>query len=64
MGLLEHADVHALVMGSDMTIGMSLWMHHRGHGWASIAELATAMYVPFLIGFGPYWSVWWLPARC
>lgn len=54
--LLEHADVHALVMATDMTIGMSLWMRHRGHGWASIGEMAGAMYLPFLVLFGPYWA--------
>ena len=54
--VLEHADVHALVMATDMTIGMSLWMRHRGHGWASISEMAAAMYLPFLVLFVPYWA--------
>jgi hypothetical protein len=54
--LLEHADVHALVMATDMTIGMSLWMRHRGHGWARIGEMAGAMYLPFLVLFVPYWA--------
>jgi hypothetical protein len=54
--LLQHADVHALVMATDMTIGMSLWMRLRGHGWASIGEMAAAMYVPFVVLFGPYWA--------
>jgi len=54
--LLEHADLHALVMATDMTIGMSLWMRHRGHGWTSIGEMAAAMYLPFLVLFVPYWA--------
>jgi hypothetical protein len=54
--LLQHADVHALVMATDMTIGMSLWMRFLGHGWASIAEMAAAMFLPFLALFGPYWA--------
>ena len=54
--LLEHADLHALVMATDMTIGMSLWMRHRGHGRASIGEMAAAMYLPFLVLFVPYWA--------
>jgi hypothetical protein len=54
--LLEQADLHALVMATDMTIGMSLWMRHRGHSWAGIGEMAAAMYLPFLVLFGPYWA--------
>jgi hypothetical protein len=54
--LLQHPDVHALVMATDMTIGMSLWMRYRGHGWAAIAEMTGAMYLPFLALFGPYWA--------
>ncbi|WP_202425787.1 hypothetical protein [Streptomyces sp. HUCO-GS316] len=54
--VLDYADVHALVMATDMTIGMSVWMRYRGHGWASIAEMAGAMFVPFLVFFGPYWA--------
>jgi predicted tellurium resistance membrane protein TerC len=37
--LFERADLSALVMATNMTIGMSLWMRYRGHGWASIAEM-------------------------
>jgi hypothetical protein len=54
--VLEHAEVHALVMATDMTIGMSLWMRYRGHGWASIREMAAAMYLPFVVLFGPLWA--------
>lgn len=52
--LLEHAGVHALAMATDMAIGMSVWMHHRDHSWASIGEMVGAMYLPFLVVLGPY----------
>jgi uncharacterized protein YceK len=53
--LLEHADVHAMAMATDMSAGMALWMRHRHHGWASIGEMVAAMYLPFLLLFVPYW---------
>jgi hypothetical protein len=40
-------------MAANMTIGMSVWMRHRGHGWAPIAEMGAAMFVPFLVVLGP-----------
>ncbi|MFD8301628.1 hypothetical protein ACFV29_04595 [Streptomyces sp. NPDC059690] len=54
--LRNYSELVALVMATNMTIGMSVWMRHRGHGWASIGEMAVAMYVPFLVLFGPYWA--------
>jgi hypothetical protein len=54
--LLEHADVHALVMATNMTVGMSLWMRYRGHGWGATGEMAVAMYLPFIALFAPYWT--------
>jgi len=35
---------------------MVAWMRFRGHGWASIVEMAAAMYLPFIVLFGPYWA--------
>ncbi|MEX5237421.1 hypothetical protein [Kocuria arenosa] len=49
-------DLAALVMATDMTIAMSAWMRFRGHGWAPIAEMAAAMYLPFIILFVPLWA--------
>ena len=43
-------------MATNMVIGMSLWMRHRGHGWVGIAEMAVAMYLPFIVLFVPYWA--------
>jgi hypothetical protein len=44
---LERATVMALVMATDMSLGMGVWMRYRGHSWRSIAEMSTAMYLPF-----------------
>jgi hypothetical protein len=54
--LRNYAELVAIVMATNMTIGMSVWMRHRGHGWASIGEMAVAMYLPFVVLFGPYWA--------
>jgi hypothetical protein len=54
--VVDETEVRALVMATNMVIGMSLWMRHRGHGWASIAEMAAAMYLPFIVLFIPYWA--------
>jgi copper chaperone CopZ len=54
--VFHRADVGALVMATNMTIGMSAWMVYRKHGWASIAEMAAAMYLPFVALLIPYWA--------
>ncbi|MFE7631119.1 hypothetical protein [Kocuria sp. NPDC057446] len=54
--LFSRPDLAALVMATDMTIAMSVWMRFRGHGWAPIAEMAAAMYLPFIILFVPLWA--------
>jgi hypothetical protein len=46
----------ALVMATNMTIGMSLWMRFRRHSRRSIAEMSAAMYIPFIILFVPFWA--------
>jgi len=45
----------ALVMATNMAIGMSVWMRFRRHSWRSIAEMSAAMYIPFIILFIPFW---------
>jgi hypothetical protein len=45
---------HAMVMATDMAIGMAVWMRVRGHGRAGIVEMCAAMYVPFLVLLVPY----------
>jgi copper chaperone CopZ len=54
--LFDGTEAMALVMATNMTIGMSLWMRYRRHGWASIAEMGAAMYLPFVVLFVPYWA--------
>ena len=43
----------AMIMATDMTVAMSAWMKVRGHRWRPIAEMAAAMYLPFLALFVP-----------
>jgi hypothetical protein len=54
-GLLAHPETHVLVMATNMTIAMAAWMRFRRHGWAAIAEMAVAMYAPFILLFPPLW---------
>jgi hypothetical protein len=53
--LRAHPETHALVMATNMTVGMAAWMRFRGHGWAATAAMAVAMYVPFVALFPPLW---------
>jgi len=48
-------ELEALVMASNMSVAMVVWMRHRGHGWAATNEMAAAMYLPFLVLFPPLW---------
>jgi hypothetical protein len=45
-----------LVMATNMAIGMGAWMRIRGHTWRGIAEMSTAMYLPFAVLLVPYWT--------
>lgn len=54
-GIYDRDDVHALVMATDMAIGMAVWMRIRRHSWRHIAEMSAAMYAPFVLLLGPYW---------
>jgi peptidoglycan/LPS O-acetylase OafA/YrhL len=54
--VFQRMDVSTLVMATNMTIGMSLWMRFRRHSWASIAEMGAAMYLPFALLLVPYWA--------
>ncbi|GAB3935921.1 hypothetical protein GCM10027614_11590 [Micromonospora vulcania] len=46
----------ALVMATNMTIGMTVWMRYRAHHWGGVVEMAAAMYVPFLLLLAPFWA--------
>jgi hypothetical protein len=52
----QHAGLRAPVMAANMTIGMAVWMRHRGHRWAAIGEMGAAMFVPLLVLIGPFWA--------
>lgn len=54
--LLHYAGLRAFVMTANMSIGMTIWMRFRGHGWASTAEMAGAMVLPIVLLIGPYWA--------
>jgi flagellar biosynthetic protein FliP len=49
-------ELHLLVMATDMTLGMTLWMAVRRHRWAPIAEMGLAMYVPFVVLLPLFWT--------
>jgi flagellar biosynthetic protein FliP len=53
-GLSDYPVADVLVMATNMSIGMALWMRIRKHSWPRIAEMCAAMYVPFLILLVPY----------
>ncbi|QFZ19813.1 hypothetical protein [Saccharothrix syringae] len=48
-------DVGALVMVTDMTVAMALWMRVRRHSRARTAEMAAVMFLPFAVLLVPYW---------
>jgi flagellar biosynthetic protein FliP len=54
-GLSDLPAVAALVMATNMTAGMVLWMGIRRHPWPRIAEMSAAMVLPFVALLGPYW---------
>lgn len=55
-GTLGRPDVAALVMATNMTVGMTVWMRYRAHHWRGVVEMAAAMYVPFLLLLVPFWA--------
>jgi hypothetical protein len=60
--LLHFAGLRGLLMTGYMTLGMSLWMRHRRHGWRPVAEMAGAMVAPYLLLIVPF-SAGWLSAE-
>jgi hypothetical protein len=54
--LLHFAGLRAFLMTTYMTVGMSLWMRHRGHRLARIGEMAAAMYAPLILLIVPFWA--------
>jgi putative flippase GtrA len=54
-GALAQPEAAALIMATNMIVPMAAWMRFRRHRWAAIAEMAVAMYLPFVVLFGPLW---------
>ena len=52
---IDRVELQALVMATNMTIGMAALMAVRRHAWSGIVEMSAAMYAPFIILFLPYW---------
>ena len=48
-------EVHALLMATWMTAGMTAWMAYRRHSWQATAEMALAMYLSFAVLLPAYW---------
>lgn len=55
-GWAATTEVMVLGMATNMAIGMSAWMAFRKHSAVAIAEMAAAMYLPFLVLLAPYWA--------
>ena len=53
-GLTEGVVAMVLVMATDMTIGMALWMRIRRHSWISITQMSASMYLPFVVLLVPF----------
>ena len=54
--LSENITAQVVVMATDMSIGMAVWMRVRGHGLPAIAEMCAAMFVPFLVLLPFQWA--------
>jgi hypothetical protein len=48
-------EVNPLIMATNMTVGMGLWMGYRRHSWAAIRQMAWAMYGSFVVFFPLLW---------
>src|SRR3712207_4495100 len=55
-GLSAHATADALVMATDMALGMGAWMRFRRHSWGAIGAMSAAMYLPFAVLLVPFWA--------
>jgi hypothetical protein len=52
---VQYPELAALEMAFSMSVGMVVWMRHRGHGWASALEMAGVMFVPAIALFPLLW---------
>ena len=54
-GVLDRTEIRVVVMTVNMSVGMSVWMRYRRHGWASIVEMDLAMALAFVVVLVPFW---------
>lgn len=54
-GLVDLPTAHVLVMATNMSIGMAVWMRIRRHSWRGIGLMCAAMYTAFAAVLPPYW---------
>jgi len=45
----SNPELALLEMAFDMSVGMTVWMRHRGHAWPAVLEMCAAMFVPALV---------------
>ncbi|GAB3589313.1 hypothetical protein GCM10027446_01320 [Angustibacter peucedani] len=53
---LNRAIVMALVMATDMSVGMAAWMRYRGHLWRPVLEMSATMFLPFAVLLPAVWA--------
>jgi hypothetical protein len=51
----EQIELRTLVMATNMTIGMVIWMRIRGCSWPAMRDMAVAMYLPFVAMYPLLW---------
>jgi hypothetical protein len=54
-GVLDHPELASLEMAFAMSVGMVVWMRHRGHAWAGTLEMVGAMFASALALFPLLW---------
>src|SRR3954454_10819350 len=54
--LVTRGDVAALVMATNMSLGMAAWMRIRGHSWRGITEMSASISLPFVVLLVPFWT--------
>jgi hypothetical protein len=55
-GLSLPTELAVLLMATNMSLGMAVWMRVRRHAWRAVAEMSAAMYVPFALLLVPFWT--------
>lgn len=48
-------ELHALLMATEMVLGMTVWMVWKRHSWVAVAEMGLAMYLSFVVLFPLLW---------